>query len=277
MQMMKKIINLSSLLNSQLLMIKFMNIFKRRISIFLVPAFLWFLGQVFLWQPRLFFAAVASGILVIALSIKGLSVGKKKLDWPIFFYSPALVFASASLYETLLPNHYWIQALFLLIAGLIFSYLKNLYYFMRYEAPERAEKIDSIFLTSSVLSFFFLSASIYGLPTFLGWSFWPLLASCSIIVLLLSFRPSVVKQIKLRENWPLFVVVNIILLQVMGALYLLPLRFNVLGLLASFIFYMSLIVSRAVLKGSISGRALRFPLISGLVISIIVLFTARWF
>ncbi len=254
-----------------------MNIFKNRISIFIVPIILWLCGQAFLFRPNLFFVSVAVGVLIIAVSVKNLSSGKKKFDWPIFFYPPALLFASASLYETLLPNHYWIQVIFLLVSGLIFSYLKNLYYYMRYGAPERADKIDSIFLAGSVLSFFFLSASIYGLPTFLGWSFWPLLAGCAAFIWLLALHPSVISPGNIRDNWPIFLTINIILLEVMGSLYLLPLRFNVLGLLAAFAFYMSLIASRSVLRGNFSSRSLRFPLISGLIIVIIVLFTARWF
>lgn len=254
-----------------------MNIFKRRISVLLVPVALWLLGQIFLFQPNLFFIAVSLGVLIIALSVKGLSVGPRKADWPLFFYFPALLFISASLYETLIPNHYWVQALFLLIAGLIFSYLKNLYYFMRYEAPEKIGKVDSISMAGSVLSFFFLTASIYGLPTFLGWSFWPLFAASSVLILLLTFQPFAIGRINIKANWPIFLTVNLVLLQIVAVLYLLPLRFNVLGLLAAFVFYMSLLVLRLILRGNFSGRLLRFPLISGFIIMIIVLFTARWF
>lgn len=254
-----------------------MNIFKRRISVLLVPTALWLLGQIFLFRPNLFFISVSLGVLIMALAVKGLSIGKHKSDWPMFFYFPALMFISASLYETLIPNHYWVQVLFLLMAFLIFSYLKNLYYFMRYEAPERAGKIDSISLAGSVLAFFFLSASIYGLPTFLGWSFWPLLAACSVLIFLLTCQPFVIGYINIKTNWPFFLAVNLILIQILAALYLLPLRFSVLGLLAAFAFYLSLLVLRSVLRGNFSGRLLRFPLISGLVIAVIVLVTARWF
>lgn len=254
-----------------------MNIFKRRISVLLVPIILWFLGQIFLFQPHLFFIATSLGVLIIALAIRGLSTGKYKSDWPLYFYFPALIFISASLYETLIPNHYWVQVLFLLTAVLIFSYLKNLYYFMRYEAPERLGKIDSISLASSVLSFFFLTASIYGLPIFLGWSFWPVFAASLVFIFLLTFQPFVIGRINLKANWPIFLTVNLILLQTVAVLYLLPLRFNILGLLASFAFYMSLLVLRAILRGNFSGRLLRFPLISGFIIALVILFTARWF
>lgn len=254
-----------------------MNIFKRRISVLLVPVALWLLGQLFLLKPDLFFVAVSLGVLIIALSVRGLSLGSRRYDWPLFFYFPALLFISASLYETLIPNHYWVQALFLLIAGLIFSYLKNLYYLMRYEAPERAGKVDSISLAGSVLSFFFLAASIYGLPTFLGWSFWPLFFSSVVLIPLLTFQPFSVGRLNLKGNWPIFLMVNLGLLQIVAVLYLLPLRFNVLGLLAAFAFYMIMLVLRSVLRGNFSGRLLRFPLISGLIIVVIVLLTARWF
>lgn len=254
-----------------------MKLLNRRQTVLFLPLSLWLLGQLFLWQPHLFFIATALGILFIALAAKSLSAGPRKHDWPLFFYFPALLFASASLYETLMPNYYWIQFLLLAVAWLIFIYFKNFYYLIRYEAPERSDKLDTLTMSSGVLSLFFLSSSIFGLPTFLGWSFWPLLFVFAILSAPLLFQAFMIEKLNIKTNWPFFVASVIILTELAAAFYLLPLRFNVLGVVLTIFFYLMLIILRAVVRGQLSSRRLRFPVITGFIVALILMLTARWF
>ncbi len=253
-----------------------LNIFRHKNIVFFLPLFLWVLSQVFIFRPRLFFMALAIGFLLIVLTIKGLSAGKKQQDWPLFVYFPALLFLSSSLYATLLSNFFLIQGLALIVPMMIFHYLKNFYYFFRYSDQDRTEKLDNLTVTSSVLSTFFLAASMYGLPTFLGWKFWPLLAGLAILIPPLFFQSFVLKSLKLKVNWPYFLVSALIFLEFAGVIYLLPASFNVLGLIAAIFFYLLLLILRLNLRGSFSGRTLRLPLIFSLIFIIILLLTSRW-
>lgn len=253
-----------------------LNIFRNKNIVLFLPLILWVLNQAFIFRPHLFFLAVAMGLLLLILTFHGLAIGKKKLDWPLFIYFPAILFLSASLYITLLANFYLIQVIVLLVSLMIFSYLKNFYYFFRYGAPERTEKLDNLMISSSVLSVFFLSAAAYGLPIFLGWKFWPLLAGLSFLVLLLFFQSFVLGRLNLKNNWPFFLASGLIFLELSGVIYLLPLSFHALGLIATIFFYLLLLILRLNLRGAFSGRTLRLPLIFGLSFIILLILTARW-
>jgi len=255
----------------------FVRIISSKKIIFLSPIFLWLLNQLFFWQPKMFFIALAIGFFLIATTVIGLTLGKRQVEWPSFFYFPFIFFLSSSLYTTLLPNYFVIQLIFLLTSLLLFWYFKNLYYLFKYEAPERAHKLDSLTLSGSFLVVFFLAAAVYGLPTFLGWSFWPLFSALFILTLPLFFQPFIILRINLKHNWPLFLASALVLLELATIINFLPLAFNVLGLFIAIFFYLLLFILRNILAGDFSGHKLRLPLVFSLSIIMILLLTLRWF
>lgn len=255
----------------------FIRVFSQRKIIFLTPLILLLLNQLFLWRPKMFFPALAIGFFLIAMTVIGLTLGKRHTDWPLFFYFPFIFFLSSSLYTTLLPSFYVIQIIFFLSNLYIFWYLKNLYYLFRYEAPERAHKLDTLTLLGNFLAIFFLASTIYGLPTFLGWSFWPLLVGFSILSIPLFFQPFVIFEIKFKFNWPLLLASALVLLELAAIIHFLPLAFNVLGLFIGIFFYLLIYILRNILAGDLSGYKLRIPLIFSLSIIMILLLSLRWF
>jgi hypothetical protein len=244
---------------------------------YFLPLALLLLGEVFVFFPRFFFVSLALGGLLIVVSTKQLAAKDRRLDWPLFFYFPLIFFLSSSLYETLIPNFYIVQALILLNVYFVFVYFNNLYYFFRYGAPDRIDRLDTFLMAGSVLSVFFLAASAYGLPVFLGWSFWPLLAAFSLLTLPFFFQPFILGTLNLRKNWPFFLSAFFIMGQLAGVVYLFPFSFNILGLLTAIFFYLLFLVVRLFIRGRLSGQVIKFPLISGFIMIIILLLTARWF
>jgi hypothetical protein len=254
-----------------------MNFFKSRKIIFITPVILWLLSQAFLVQPQFFFLAVTLGFLLLALTVRGSEKNKQDMNWPLFFFFPALFFLATSLYITFLPNYYWIQLILLLSAYFSFSYLRNIYYFFHYGASERADRLDGLMLAGGFLSVFALAASLYGLPTFLGWNFWTLLPLFVILVSPLFFQSFVLGPINIRENWPLFFAGSLILAEMTAVVYFLPLSFNILGFFIAVFYYFILLVLRLFLKGDFYGRNFRWPLTFGLILIVILLLTSRWF
>lgn len=252
-------------------------IFGGKKVFYFVPVALWLLGQTFLNFPQFFFVTISVGGLIIILATKALATKNWRQDWPLFFYFPLVFFIGSSLYETLIPNFYWVQLLLFINAAFMFVYFKNLYYFFRYEAPERTDRLDTFLMTASVLSVFFLASSAYGLPVFLGWSFWPLLAVLVALIFPLFFQPFILGSLRLEANWPFFIVVTLIMAQIAGVIYLFPFDYNILGLLTAIVFYILFLMIRLFVRGRFSGRILRFPLITSLIIVIILLLTTRWF
>lgn len=255
-----------------------MKIFSGKKVYYILPLVLWLLGQVYvLFLPKLFFISLALGSLFIVLSIRGLATKSRRLDWPLFLYFPLIFFISSSFYGTLIPNIFWVQVLLFINASFVYVYLKNLYYFFRYEAPDRIDLLDTFLMAGSVLSVFFLAATVYALPIFLGWSFWSLLGLFNLAIFPLFFQPFILGSLNLRANWPFFLVGLIIITQISGVIYLFPFDFNILGLFASIIFYILFLTIRLYIRGRFSRQIIRFPLISSLIIVIILLLTTRWF
>lgn len=253
-------------------------IFSEKKIIYLLPLALLALGELYiLFNPQLFFVSLSLGVLIIALSARGLALKNSTLDWPLFLYFPLILFISSSLYGTLIANPYLIQGLLLINVLFVYIYFNNLYYFFRYKAPDRIDKLDTFLMTGSVLSVFFAGATAYALPVFLGWSFWPLLFILSALTLPLFFQPFILGSLNLKNNRPFFISALIIFTQVAGAIYLFPFSFNVLGLMLAIVFYVLFIILRLHIRGRLSAKLLRLPLISSLIIIIMLLLTTRWF
>jgi hypothetical protein len=244
---------------------------------YLLPILLLLLGELYVFIPKTFLLALGLGILAIVLSVKGLASKRGNLNWPFFVYFPLIFFASSSLYATLVPNFYLVQALLLLNAAFTYIYYRNLYYFFRYEAPDRADEIDTFLMTASVLSLFFLASAMYGLPVFIGWNFWLLFIVFIFASMPLFFQPFILGSLNLKNNWPVFLSSIVIFSELAAVLYLLPFGFNVLALMAAIFFYISLLILRLLVRNRFSGKILRFPLFSSLIIIIILLLTTRWF
>src|SRR5680860_1326674 len=243
-----------------------MNFFKSRQTIFITPVILWLLSQLFLAHPNFFFLAVTAGFLLLVLVIRGMEKNRRDMNWPLFFFFPALFFLSVSLYITFLPNYYWIQIILLLSAYFSFSHLRNIYYFFHYGVSERAERLDGLISAGGFLSVFALASSLYALPTFLSWNFWMLLPLFVILVSPLFFQSFVLGKINIRANWPLFLAGSLLLAEMTAVIYFLPLSFNILGFFTAIFYYFILLVLRLFLKGNFSGRNLRWPLTFGLIL-----------
>ncbi|MFA6513810.1 MAG: hypothetical protein WCT50_00780 [Patescibacteria group bacterium] len=254
-----------------------MNFFKSRKTIFLVPILIWLFSQLFLLEPRFFYISIAFSFLLLAFAIKGMEKEQGSKNWPLFFFFPAILFLGVSLYAALISDYYWIQFILFLSASFTFYYLRNIYYFLNYGALERAEKLNNLMTISGFLSVFTLAATIYGLPTFLGLSFWPLFVLFIIFTTPLFFQSFVLGRLNILEKWPFFLASIFILAELTLVLYFLPLSFNILGFFVAIFYYLILMALRLTLKNNFSVHTMRWPLIFSSVIITILLLTARWF
>ncbi len=254
-----------------------MKFLQSRKIIFITPIVLWLLSQLFLLKPQLFYVSITLGALLLAFSIKGIEKNKKDRNWSLFFFFPAIFFLGASLYVALIPNYFWIQFILLLSNWFIFSYFRNIYYLFNYNAPERIEKLDSLMTIAGFFAIFTLAASMYGLPTFLGWNFWPLWVVFIILSAPLFFKFFILGSLKIQKSWPIFLAAIFILAELSLALYLLPLSFNVLGLFVAIFFYLLLLALRLALRKDFSVKTLLMPFTFSVILIIILLLTSRWF
>lgn len=242
----------------------------------LIPFALWVLNEIFLYKPVFFFLALSFGVLIISFGVYALIKDKKEKFWPAYILAPVLFFLSFSFYSSIIISYFWIQVIFILIAWFIFSYFQNIYYYFSFGAPEREVKIRRLMVSGSFLSTFALAATLYGLPIFLSWPFILLLLSFIVISLAL-FGQFFIFSKNISREQQIFLGINILVLaEFAGIFYLLPLNFNILGLLVAIIFYLLLLLNDWRTENKLNFRNLKWPIIISSLVIVFILLSARW-
>ena len=248
----------------------------QRLIPLLIPLLLWCLSQVFSWYSNVFYYSLIIGTVLIIGAVKLEARPNRIQDWPLFIISPALVFLSFSFFSSLISNIYWIQATFLLAAWFIFAYFRNLYYYWRYNAPERANKLDNLLVSGGFLTIFAIAASLYNLPVFLSLPFFLLLVIFCPLIFLMFFQFLPVQKLAFQTAWPLMLVNTLTLAELAWGLSLLPFSFYILGFLMAVFYYFLLSVWRLSWRQALNRRTLQWPVIFSLIIVIILFLTSSW-
>jgi len=242
----------------------------------LIPFALWVLNEIFLYKPVFFFLALSFGALIISFGVYALIKDKRERFWPAYILPPVLFFLSFSFYSSIIISYFWIQVIFLLIAWFIFSYFQNIYYYFSFGAPEREVKIRRLMISGSFLSTFAIAATLYGLPIFLSWPFILLLLSFIFISLAL-FGQFFIFSKNITSEQQIFLGINILVLaEFAGIFYLLPLNFNILGLLLAIIFYLLLLLNDWRGEGKLNLQYLKWPIIICSLVIVFILLSAHW-
>lgn len=248
-------------------------IWKFSFIVFLI----WLSNQFFVWQPDLFFVALAFSGTLIILTIRRIINENSKYFWPWFIASPILFYGAATFYATILTNFYWIQFIFLLTAYILFIYFKNIYYYLAFGAPERENKLRKILLSASFLSFFAAAATLYAFPIFLNLSFWSIFFLFILLIGLFFIQRLWFIPVKKSSEEIVFLSINtLILAEISGALLLLPLSYNVRGLLLALIFYSLILFNNWRREARLNFKNLKWSLIIGLSMIFVILLSARW-
>lgn len=243
--------------------------------LFFNSALIWALSELFIIKPGLFFVSIALSVLVIVLTVKKLVGRQRIVFWPLLTISPILYYLAATFYSAILTNQWWIQLILVSSAYAVFSYLKNIYYFFSFGAPEREVKLRKFILSFSFLAFFAAAATLYALPIFLNFS----LGFIFLLLFLLGglfFAQLNILARNHRESWLFWSLNTIILGELSGVLLLLPLSFNVRGILAAIFFYGLILFNNWRSEGRLNFRNLRWPIILTFLLIFIILFSARW-
>lgn len=243
--------------------------------LFLNSALLWALSELFVIKPGLFFVSITIAVLIIVLTVKKLVGGQKIVFWPLLTISPILYYLSAAFYSAILTNQLWIQVVLALSAYAAFSYLKNIYYFFSFGAPEREVKLRKFILSFSFLAFFASAATLYALPIFLNFSFGLIFLLLVLLGGLFFFQLDILAKNQ-KDSWLFWLLNAIILGELSGVLILLPLSFNVRGILAAIFFYSLILFNNWRVEGRLNRRNLRWPIILVFLLIFIILFSARW-
>lgn len=248
---------------------------RSRLLINFIPVILLFLSLAFLFYRPFFYAAIGLSVLLIVLGVKYLVETSSSRPWLPFVFSPLLVFLGGEFYIILLPNYFFLSLVLLVIIWFTYSYLRNLYYYLAYGAPERERKIDNLLLSGGFIGIWMFSSALFNVQAVLNWPFW---------FLLLIFTPFAWLSFAIFSWWQknfstagLAIFLNtVVLLELTGVLFFLPLNYDLLGFILALFYYFLLFAWRLSWRRELNRHRLRLVLVGGLVIVFLILLTAAW-
>ncbi len=250
---------------------------KYRLTPLLLPLGLLILSEVFFFYPKLFFVSLSLGLVLITFGLKMLASKNKKRFWPSYLITPFFLWLSFSTYSSLASNSLLIQIVFVILFILLFSYFKNIYYYLFSNKEEFVGRLETFSFSSGILIVFTSFSSIYTLPLFINLpQLLPFLLVLPFIFALF-FQNYFYRLNHLKKEFLIFSGINaLILSQLSWALSLLPLRPDVLGFLVALGFYFLANVFKLSLKDELNRRSLKWVMVITAVLSIMLLLSSRW-
>jgi len=250
----------------------------QRLLPLLTPFLIWLLSQGFLLEPRFFYSSLALGVLLIILSIRYL-VPKDQGFWLPFIIPPILLFISFAAYTAIIVGNFWIQLIDILLVWFLFSYLRNLYYYLAGgdAQPQWADRLDNLLMSSGFLTAFAAAAFLFDLSAFITWPIYFLLPALALLggLLFWQFRLLPKPKNPLAAMW--LPALSVLVLTELSLVFaLLPLNFNILALFFAIFYYLGLVIIRLAESGNLRRRTIKLPLILGTAIILALLLTARW-
>ncbi|MBU1421256.1 hypothetical protein KJ978_02130 [Patescibacteria group bacterium] len=264
--------------------------------IFITPATILFLFELYFIKPKTFYAVLILTNLLIFFTIKLFKIHLVKMsdshplvlkiispfiektnkNWKNFLILPMCFATSIAIYSTLMTNKFFTQFLFLLNFLLIYSYIKNTYYYLIHPKFYKNEKFENIVLYGNFLTFFFTSSIIYGLQSFIHAPIWMLMIIITPIIFLMTYNILWINEINNKENF-IFILINyLILAEITWSLSFLPLNYHIRALILSICYYVLVNLLKLYLKNILTYKTIKLYLISGCAGIILILLTAQW-
>ncbi len=196
-----------------------------------------------------------------------------RLDFLIF----PLVFLNGSIASLLILNSRFLaQGLIFFSAGMIWYYIKSVYFFHHKPIFYKTFQISNISVYGNFLSIFFFSSALFGIRSFLNWPVWGIILVLTFLFLLVIYQLNWAHKIPLADSGVHILADSLILVEIAWSLSFLPLRFYILGLLLSAAYYIITGLTRHYLLGTLAAKNVKAYLGVGLFSVIIILLSARW-
>ncbi len=243
----------------------------------LVPAISLGFLELFYFNPKLIYVV----LILINLSIffavwQFTKAGNAGNNWWDFMILPGLMSAAAVSYSILLSSGLLIQIMFCFYIVLLYIYLRYVYYYLARPAAYTAFSIENISSYGNFLTFFLISAAIFGLKSFLNISVWILIIALLIASSLITYQIIWANAINIRKG-AIFIFINsLILIELFWAAFFLPINHHVAGLSMAICYYILIGLVRHFLIEKLDAKKVKLYLGFGLTSLFIILITARW-
>lgn len=242
----------------------------------LIPFIIFIFSEVFFFWPKMIYISLALGNLLIFFTVNQfIKTGGSGEKWWNFLILPSVFFIALSAYSVLKSGAV-IQILFLLNAAFLYFYLRSIYYFLVQPLSFRKNDFENISSTGGFLSFFFISSAVYGLVSFLNFSFWPLVVILIAASFLILYQFILVNAGSGKNHLIYIISAALILAELAWVISFLPLNFNLSGLILSVFYYLMSGLIKAHLLDRLNKKTVESYLFFSFGVIFITLLTARW-
>lgn len=243
----------------------------------LAPLAVYALAETYFFYPKLIYAAAVLMNLLIFFAVWRLGTASQvDRQWWNYLILPAVLATAVTAYSVFLNSRPLIQLLFVLDSVFLYFYLRHIYYYLLKPSSYEAFSIENISAYAGWFSFFFLSATVYGLESFLNLPILSLVLVILAATALINYQIIWVNKIELTKALPYLLVSCLLLVELGWSIFFLPFNYNISGLCLAICFYaVSGLVKNQLLDKLDLSKA-RMYLILGSASLFLILFTARW-
>ncbi|MFH1233753.1 MAG: hypothetical protein V1649_03860 [Patescibacteria group bacterium] len=244
---------------------------------FLIPLIVFVFFEIFFSYPKMIYVIFVLVNLTIFFPLwqwaKASNINKQ---WWNFFILPAIMSSMVIAYSIFLNNKILIQSLFIIDIFFLFFYLRSVYYYLIYPQSYELFSIENISSYGNWLTFFFLSATVYGLQSFLDLPIWLLELIMLAVIILIVYQTIWANKIDFKKGLPYILICCLILIELSWAISFLPFNYNIAGLILAIGYYILIGLVKDHLLDKLDKKTVKTYLGIGLTSLFLILLTAQW-
>ncbi|MFA6394097.1 MAG: hypothetical protein WCW25_04465 [Patescibacteria group bacterium] len=242
----------------------------------ITPVFLFFSAEFIDYYPGSLYYLLPLANALLIFTVYNLIKKTSFLGSLDFFIFPLVFFNSSLANLVVLNNEFFVQGLIFFSIGMVWYYLKAVYFFHYEPLFYKSFQIRNISVYGNFLAVFFFSSALFGMRSFLNWPVWGIVLVLTFLFLLVIYQLSWAHKIPPVDSGVHIFVDSLILIEIAWSLSFLPLRFYILGLLLSAAYYVITGLTRHYLLGSLEAKNVKTYIGIGLFSVIIILLSSRW-
>ncbi|MFH0955686.1 MAG: hypothetical protein V1801_00500 [Candidatus Falkowbacteria bacterium] len=243
----------------------------------LIPLAIYALDEMYFFYPKLIYvAAVLINLLIFFVVWQFCAKSQVDKQWWNYLILPAVMSTAVMAYSVFLSSKLVIQLLFILNLAFLYFYLRHIYYYLLSPSAYEIFSIENISSYVSWFSFFMLSATIYGLQSFLNLPIFRLVLIMLAATALIVYQIIWVNKIEFRKGLPYILISCLIVVELCWSISFLPFNYNISGLCLAICFYVVVGLIKNHLFDKLDAARVKMYLILGSISLFLILFTARW-
>lgn len=243
----------------------------------LIPTLVFLLQETYFFYPRSIYLTAVLAILLIFFAVWQFGrASKVDKQWWNYLILPVIASIAVMAYSVFISGKFIIQLLFIFNLVFLYLYLRHIYYYLLNPLVYEVFSLENISSYINWLAFFLLSATLYGLASFLNLPIpWLVLVMMGATALLV-YQIIWVNKIELRAGLPYILISCLILVELFWSISFLPFNYNIAGLSLAICYYIIIGLVKNHLFNKLDAAKIKMYLILGLISLLLILFTARW-